>query len=278
MTRIVQPNFRRRPPPPRYRHPWGRPSNYYDKEALFILVAFALLCVAFYVREHWDGAQHPTAPSVEIEVVDGDTVRRDGRLYRLVAFNTPETGWRAKCNEERVLASKATARLKQLVASGSTDLTRVACACPAGTEETSACNAGRRCAKLKVDGQDVGGILIGEGLAERYVCRPTPLSSAAELVWALRMLESDGDPDDSQKKRNQHGDEENEPYPAPGAWLWHEVIPRDVVVVVGPHGGEATPWRARRRAGGSHRILTIRPSNESLGTLGPVKTALQPRG
>lgn len=63
-----------------------------------------------------------------------------------------------------------------------------------------------------------------------------PLSSAPELVWALSMLESDRHPDDSQKKRNQHGNEENEPYPAPWTRLRHEIISWDLVVVVGPHG------------------------------------------
>jgi hypothetical protein len=90
MARIVRPNFRRRPPPPpRYLKPRKRLSNYYDREVLVILVAFALLCAAFYFREHLDGAERTTAPSAAIDVVDGDTVRRDGRLYRLVGFNTP---------------------------------------------------------------------------------------------------------------------------------------------------------------------------------------------
>lgn len=182
MARIVRPNFRHRPSPPRpYRRRRRRLGNYYDREALVVLVAFAMLCAAFYAKENWYGAERSSPQLAEIEVVDGDTVRSDDRLYRLVGFNTPEAGWRAKCSKERALASKATARLVQLVESGSIDLLRVACACPAGTEGTSACNVGRLCAKLRVDGQDVGAILIGEGLAERYVCGPT--SCPARRIW-----------------------------------------------------------------------------------------------
>jgi hypothetical protein len=53
------------------------------------------------------------------------------------------------------------------------DLRRVPCACPSGTEWTGQCNYGRYCATLSARGQDVGTTLIGEGLAEPYVCTKT---------------------------------------------------------------------------------------------------------
>ncbi len=105
-----------------------------------------------------------------IHVIDGDTVRSGGHVYRLVGYNTPESGLNAGCGRERVLASDAAWRLRQLLASGKPRLERVRCACPRATEGTGACNYGRRCGRLMVDGKDVGRVLIAEGLAERYVC------------------------------------------------------------------------------------------------------------
>jgi endonuclease YncB( thermonuclease family) len=70
-----------------------------------------------------------TAPiNAPIEVVDGDTVRSDGKAYRLVGFNTPESGFGARCERERNLAAQATRRLRQLIASGGAQLQRVNCA------------------------------------------------------------------------------------------------------------------------------------------------------
>ena len=43
-------------------------------------------------------------------------------MYRLVGFNTPETGTNARCEFERALAAKATQRLRQLTAAGGLEL------------------------------------------------------------------------------------------------------------------------------------------------------------
>lgn len=113
-------------------------------------------------------------------IIDGDTIRlSDGTRMRLVGFNTPESGTRAECGREADLSARASARLKQLVAGAETTITKVACACPPGTEGTKKCNYGRSCGILTVAGRDAGEILIAEGLAVPFVCSgqrcpPTP--------------------------------------------------------------------------------------------------------
>src|SRR6266481_3485763 len=108
----------------------------------------------------------------QIEVVDGDTIRVAGETFRLVGFDAPET-YRAQCPSERQLGNRATFRLRQLVAGGGVDLERVGCACPTGTEGTPRCNYGRSCGVLRARGEDVGAVLIAEGLARAFVCGPT---------------------------------------------------------------------------------------------------------
>ncbi|MCJ9720123.1 thermonuclease family protein [Agrobacterium sp. BETTINA12B] len=111
--------------------------------------------------------------SQSFTITDGDTIRMgDGTPVRLAGFNAPEV-FHPQCDSEAALGNKATERLKQLVASGSTSLTRIACSCPPGTEGTDMCNFGRSCGILKVDGQDVGQTLISEGLAVPFMCGRT---------------------------------------------------------------------------------------------------------
>ena len=63
------------------------------------------------------------------------------------------------------------ARLRQIIRRGDRiDLQMVACACPPGTEETQQCNNGWPCARLTVDGKDVGAVLVAENLAHTFVC------------------------------------------------------------------------------------------------------------
>jgi hypothetical protein len=111
----------------------------------------------------------------DISVVDGDTINISGetRSIRLVGFNTPEVS-APGCTREEQLGNQATARLSDLLRTAtSIEYEQVRCSCPPGTEGTSECNFGRGCGTLRVDGRDVGSILISEGLAVRYVCGPT---------------------------------------------------------------------------------------------------------
>lgn len=116
-----------------------------------------------------------TAAPISVHVIDGDTIGlNDGRPnVRLVGFNAPETGSRARCEAERQKGEAAGRRLRELVSNGRPDFQQIACSCPPGTEGTNACNFGRRCGTLRVNGVDVGSTLIGEGLAVRFACGAT---------------------------------------------------------------------------------------------------------
>lgn len=93
-------------------------------------------------------------------LVDGDTLWLFGENIRLKDFDTPEPqtqicGGRAEIE----LAHKASARLLDLLNGHQWTLERF------GFDGTS---SRRRLATIRIDGQDVGDILIAEGLARRW--------------------------------------------------------------------------------------------------------------
>jgi len=108
-----------------------------------------------------------------IAVIDGDTIRIEGRSYRLLGFDVPEKGLSARCAVEREKASQATQRLRDIVAGGGLKFQRVACPCEPGTEGTLVCSDARLCGVLSVAGRDVSDILISEGFARPLVCSRT---------------------------------------------------------------------------------------------------------
>lgn len=112
----------------------------------------------------------------EIKVVDGDTIRARGSSYRMVGYDTPEVasrGRRVVGPDEKAVAILATDRFQELINSGPLELNEVPCACPAGTHGTKACNNGRKCAILLLNGKNIGNTLIAEELAVPFVCGPT---------------------------------------------------------------------------------------------------------
>jgi endonuclease YncB( thermonuclease family) len=113
-------------------------------------------------------------PRSAFTVTDGDTIRLKDRAKgtRLVGFNAPES-IEPRCDAEGKLGRSAKARLVELVAKARLDLTMVPCSCRPGTEGTDACNYSRSCGVLRADGQDVGEVLISEGLAVPFVCGST---------------------------------------------------------------------------------------------------------
>jgi endonuclease YncB( thermonuclease family) len=161
-----------------------RPSILRRVISRYQLVELLVLVGAIFLL--WGGASIAKLPSLmnaaqplalldgyRIEVIDGDSIRSGKDVFRLVGFNTPEGGANARCQRERALSEAAKDRLSQLLVAGGVDLRRVPCACPNGTEGTGQCNYGHYCATLSVRGHEVGTTLIGEGLAEAYVCGKT---------------------------------------------------------------------------------------------------------
>jgi micrococcal nuclease len=96
-----------------------------------------------------------------ITVIDGDTLRRDGAIYRLYGFDAPEIRL-AKCGAERALGIAAKDRMRELAAMGAIE------ALPKREKY------GRTLVRFCVRGKDAAEIMISEGLAQAYDGRKKP--------------------------------------------------------------------------------------------------------
>ncbi|MCL8385809.1 thermonuclease family protein [Xanthobacter aminoxidans] len=144
------------------------PSDYERARDALIVAGLAVLGVfLIFVILLAQARGEPIAPSA-IHVIDGDTIAVGPAHYRLVGFDTPEAGDRARCPAERMLSALATRRLQQIVDAGSLDLQEVDCRCRPGTAGTKRCNHGRLCGQLTANGHDVGDTLLAEGYAQPY--------------------------------------------------------------------------------------------------------------
>jgi hypothetical protein len=132
--------------------------------AMRILLLLAVAAASFAAGGlFWDAAvfNMPRYCLTGIKVVDGDTIRCEGRAIRLAGFDTPEAlRQNSGCAEEQQLGEVATCTLKSLVRGGKVFVR------PTGRRDAS--YSRRALADLLVDGRNVRDTLISLGLARPY--------------------------------------------------------------------------------------------------------------
>lgn len=103
--------------------------------------------------------------AAEIRVWDGDSIRlgttRQSEAVRIFNIDAPEM--EGRCAYETDLALQAKVRLAEILEGRRVEILRQ------GTDRY-----GRTLAAVRVDGQDVGDILVGEGLARTWTGRREP--------------------------------------------------------------------------------------------------------
>jgi endonuclease YncB( thermonuclease family) len=138
------------------------------------VVAWRVGIALFLVSLSYGALAEPITVN-DIAVVDGDTIDAHGQRYRMIGYDTPEvkTPRRKVGPDERAVAIIAKERFTELLSSGALDLTEVPCSCSAKKLQDGACNHGRKCAILSLNGKNIGDALIAEELAVPYVCSTT---------------------------------------------------------------------------------------------------------
>lgn len=122
-----------------------------------LLISCTMIAGVLIANHHF-GRSAKVLRASEIVAVDGDTIDHGDDRYRLVGFDTPET-YRPQCAAEKALGLKAKDRLADLIdTAGQIKL----------VIKPELDKHDRFLAVGRVAGQDVGAILISEGLARPY--------------------------------------------------------------------------------------------------------------
>jgi len=133
---------------------------------VFYSIILVILLILNFRVANSEEIQPTGVPAIVERAYDGDTLIVDAHPWpgmtiytavRLGRIDTPESGWRAKCELERELAGKAKARLQELVSEGIT-LTNV----------RLGKYAGRVLADVITPSGNVADILIAEGHGRPY--------------------------------------------------------------------------------------------------------------
>ncbi|MCM0020681.1 MAG: thermonuclease family protein [Tagaea sp.] len=120
-------------------------------------LAAAAIAVAAGGAYLWDSPERPrTYDAGACRAVDGDTLDCDGRRVRLANIDAPEL--QGRCAAEIQMAERA--KLAAMIA--------LAVAPVHVVPERGKDRYGRLIARVAVDGRDLGGILIAQGLARPY--------------------------------------------------------------------------------------------------------------
>lgn len=122
-----------------------------------LLISCAVMA-GLLIANHHLGQTAKVLNAADIFAVDGDTLGHGDDRYRLVGFDTPET-YRPQCEAEKALGLKAKARMAELIDTAG----QIKLVIQPGLDVHD-----RFLAVGRVDGRDVGTILISEGLARPY--------------------------------------------------------------------------------------------------------------
>ena len=133
---------------------------------VFYSIILVILLILNFRVANSEEIQPAGVPADVVRVYDGDTLYVNAHPWpgmtiytavRLGRIDTPESGWRAKCELEKELAKKAKARLQELVSDGVT-LTNI----------RLGKYAGRVLADVITPSGNVADILIAEGHGRPY--------------------------------------------------------------------------------------------------------------